>query len=176
MSERFAWVDSHEMFSLILARDAEHEELAQALTGDTAERLESVDSWPSRVDAVKFVTGENDGWAFALAFSSGLLPDVALDSVARRWDVVSVWFDIHANSEFRSYQDGAIVRRCSVIGHAFEPADGDALPEEQGLFVDNVEWDERSDGLELVARVTKTEPSESWWTTASRAWAAAARF
>jgi hypothetical protein len=177
MTARFAWVDGQEMFSLVLARDAGHEELAEALTGGEAERLPTVDSWPSRGGAVKVVTGEQAGWAFALAFERGhLMSDDALDAIARRWDVVSMWFDIYANSEFRSYRDGVLVRRCAVIGYDFEPSEGNPLPEEQGLFIDNVEWDYRSDGLELVARVTQMEPSESWWSTAPLAWAVQASF
>jgi hypothetical protein len=176
MTERFAWVDAEEMFSLVLARGATPEELAEALTGGTAERLASPESTPWGDDAVMFVTGEEDGWAYALAFNSGLLPDEALDLVARRWDVVSMWFDIKANSEFRSYRDGALVRRCSVIGYEFEPFEGDPLPEENGLFVENVESDPGRDGLELVARVTRTEPSGSWWSKAPLAWTVQARF
>ncbi len=169
MTERFAWVDGLEVFALILARDAQHEELAQVMTSDTNERLPTVDSWPPNPAASKFVTGEQYGWAFAL---SDHLPDDALGRVARRWDVASMWFDIHANSEFRLYRAGELVRRCSVIGYSFEPSDGDPLPEEQGLFVDNAEWDQRSDGLELVARVTGTEPAETWLTAPPAAWQA----
>ena len=164
------------MFSLVLARAAKPEELAEVLTGGSAEHLASRDSWSWADHVVRFVTGEQSGWAYALAFDSGLMPDEALDAVARRWDVVTLWFDIQANSEFRFYREGALVRRCSVIGFGVEPSDGNPLPEEHGLFVDNVEWDQRSDGLELVARVTTTEPSESWWSKAPLAWTVQARF
>ena len=176
VTERFAWVDREEMFSLVLARNAKADALAEALTDGRAKRLPSRDSWELPNDAVRFVTGEQNGWSFALAFSSGLLPDEALDAIAQKWDVTSIWFDINANSEFRSYRHGALIRRCAVIGYDYEPAEGDALPEERGLFADNVEWDHRSDGLELVARLTTTEPSDSWWSTAPWAWTVPARF
>jgi hypothetical protein len=176
VTERFAWVEAEEMFSLLLARGATPEELAATLTDGTAERLPSPDSWPERSGAVKFVTGEQDGWAYALAFDSGLLPDVTQDAAAQRWDVVSMWFDINANSDFRYYRDTALVRRCSVIGFGFEPSEGAALSEEEGLFREDSEWDEKSDGLELVARIADTVPQQSWWSTAPHTWSADARF
>jgi hypothetical protein len=176
MTERFAWVDGLEMFSLILARDADSSELLDVLTDGRIVELTSADDWPAD-DHVKLVAGQDSGWAFALAFDSGLLPDDAVDRVGARWDAVSVWWDIKLNSGVRVYRSGELVRSCAVIGYGFESTTGEPLPEEADLFAeDEQRWDRRSDAVELVARLTGTAPVEAWWDDAVRAWATTARF
>lgn len=174
MTEQYAWVDELEMFSLLLARDADPVDLL-AVLGDGLAETSVMGVWPGD-DRVQVAMGRQNGWTYALGFSSGMLPEAPVDAVGARWDTVTMWFDIHANSDLRVYRGGSLVRRCEVIGYDFGPTTGDALPEEAGLFVQNDLWDQRGDGLEVVARLTGTEPVMGWWDEAESTWSLPLRF
>lgn len=170
MTLRYRWVDELEMFSLAVVRGLGPVDLAAILTDRTATPVAGLEAaWPT--GQVRFVTGERDGCAYALAFDSGLLTSRGLDEVSQQGEAVSLWLDIHANSELALHRGGSVVRRFEVIGYPGF-AVGEPLPEEAGLFRPESDWDVHSDGLEVVARLTGTDPQEHWWTGAASVWAA----